>query len=133
MIARLMHRAFVTRAAVGVCGSCAVAAINSVPRGVNAARGAQRNWVPDAEKSGQVLFVANGALATVELYRADENKQVPRPSGVISNGITDPVALAVGRAGDLYVANATSANEAANVEMGPPGSAHPLPPTRPVF
>jgi YVTN family beta-propeller protein len=75
-----------------------------------------------AAASGEILYVANGGNATVEMYKADAKNGSPRPIRIISDGVTKPVALAVDAAGDLFVANASTASSAANVEMYAPGS-----------
>ena len=67
------------------------------------------------------LFVANAAFGTVTKYPAGSTK----PSATYSKGITDPLTVAVGPDGTLYVVSYTAPGQGSTILEYPAGSTDP--------
>jgi hypothetical protein len=102
-------------------GSRAVAA----PAVRSHAQRPRSGWIARQTKSAQILYIANTTNETVTMYDAATNKSDPPVVGVILDGITNPTAMAVDGAGNLYVANARTGSQPANVEMYANGTIDP--------
>lgn len=73
-----------------------------------AAMAARPSWLSPEAKTGPVIYVANAGNVTVSIFSGLAKVKSPPPIGIISQGVTNPVGLAVDSAANLYVVNAQS-------------------------